>query len=330
MVELPMKRLSIVTTMYKTAAYLPKCIESFLDQDIPAEEYEIILVNDGSPDRDLEIAQEYAAKYPNIRVISHENKGLAGARNSGVAAANGKYLRFVDPDDYIERQGLAKLLDRMDDENLDMLRFNYQMVNEKYESVAKPKDAQIIDYSSGIYDGKKYLCERQGFACFVWTFIYRTELIKGIPFRQGDYFDDTAWIPQVFCAAARVDTVSDVCSYYLQRSDSLVNTSGASGNNKKLEAQLVLVGRLKEKLQDVDPYVRKWYDGMIAKVTLSTLTSCAIYSIDVCKQFINSLDSMSVFPLKPYMVTRNQKVKYLILNISPFWFCKLYGKINKA
>ena len=321
-----MKRLSIVTTMYNTAAYLPRCVDSLLDQDIPAEDYEIILVDDGSPDRDLEIARDYASRHSNIRVISHPNKGLAGARNTGVEAAEGKYLRFVDPDDYIERNCLKVLLDRMEEENLDILRFNYQMVDEDYRNIEKPKDARIIDYTSGIYDGKKYLVERQGFACFVWTFIFRTSLIKPIHFREGDYFDDTAWLPQVFCAAQRVDTVPDVCSYYLQRSGSLVNTAGA---DRRLNAQVVLVRRLCEKLPELDSSVRKWYEGMIAKVALSTLTSAAVHSYSSCSPFIKELRSAGVFPLRPYLTTLSQRIKYSLLNVSPSIFCflfRLYGQ----
>ena len=321
-----MKRLSIVTTMYKTAAYLPRCIDSLLDQDIPAGDYEIILVDDGSPDRDLEIAREYASRHSNIRVISHPNKGLAGARNTGVEAASGQYLRFVDPDDYVERGCLKNLLDRMDEESLDVLRFNYQMVDENYRPIDKPKDARIIDYTPGVYDGKKYLVERQGFACFVWTFIFRTALIKAIPFRQGDYFDDTAWLPQVLSAASRVDTVPDVCSYYLQRSGSLVSTAGS---DRKLNAQVVLVGRLCDKLAAIDPSVRRWYEGMIAKVALSTLTSAAVHSYQSCAPFIRTLREMGAFPLKPYLTTGSQKIKYALLNFSPSLFCLAFHLKSK-
>lgn len=310
--------------MYKTAAYLPRCIDSLLDQDIPAEDYEIILVDDGSPDRDLEIARDYASRHSNIRVISHPNKGLAGARNTGVEAAEGQYLRFVDPDDYIERGCLKALLDRMDEENLDMLRFNYQMVNESYEPIDKPKDARIIDYTPGIYDGKKYLVERQGFACFVWAFIFKTALIKPIPFRQGDYFDDTAWLPQVFCAAGRVDTVPDVCSYYLQRGDSLVNVASVDALKKKLDAQVVLVERLSSKFNENEDPVGCWYRGMCAKIVLSSLTSSALADLPMSIEYAKRYKEMKVFPLKGYLTSFTQKAKYLMMNISPVGFCRLY------
>ena len=134
-----MIRLSIISTLYKTAAYLPRCIDSLLNQDIPSDEYEIILINDGSPENDLEIAKSYASQYHNIKVVSHPNKGLAGARNTGLSIATGQYLCFVDPDDYILPNSFECLLNQMDDEHLDMLRFDYHVVNPLYYYSDKPK-----------------------------------------------------------------------------------------------------------------------------------------------------------------------------------------------
>ena len=107
-------RLSIVVNMYNTASFFPRCMETLLDQDISPESYEIILVDDGSTDNSLALAQEYVTKstsdatMPTIRVEHHANKGLAGARNTGLKAAKGKYLCFVDPDDYIKKQKYLK------------------------------------------------------------------------------------------------------------------------------------------------------------------------------------------------------------------------------
>ena len=323
-------RLSIITTLYRTAAYLPKCVESLLDQDIPASDYEIVLVNDGSPENDLEIASSYAERHPNVKVISQANKGLAGARNTGLAAASGRYVCFVDPDDYVRPCSLKHLLDRMDEADLDVLRFDYQMVDEQYNPLDKPGDAQLIDYAPGIYDGRTYLAERQGFACFVWAFIYRSSVIKdnGISFREGDYFDDTAWLPRVLCAAERVDTVPDVRYFYLQRGNSLVNASSPEALKKKLDAQLVLVGRLQEGLARSEGPVRKWYEGMIAKITLSTLTSAASGMRSECGEYVKRLTSFGVFPLKPYLTTKRQKLKYFALNLSPELFCRAYALVN--
>ena len=223
---------------------MDKCLDTLLHQDLTPEEYEIILVNDGSPDNSLEVAEQYAKRYPNVSVVSYAvNRGLAGARQAGTDVAMGEYLCYVDPDDYIEYESFLPLLERMEREHLDMLRFNYQMVNEEYQPIAKPKDARMIDYSLDVMDGRTYLAEHLGYACFVWAFIYRTALIKesGVRFLQGDYIDDTPWLPQILRKAARVGVSPTVHYYYLQRSNSLVNTVSAESIRRKLDAQLVIV-----------------------------------------------------------------------------------------
>ena len=185
-------RLSIVVNMYNTAKYMPRCMKTLLEQDIPQEDYEIILVDDCSPDNSLEMAKEYATLYKNVRVCTHEkNKGLAAARNTGVDAAKGQYLCFVDPDDYIEKNSLAALLKQMDDEQLDMLRFNYQKVDEEYNNVPDSEIEARFDYTPGVMTGTEFLAHRLGVGCYVWAYIYRMEFVKqtGIRFFEGCFFD---------------------------------------------------------------------------------------------------------------------------------------------
>ena len=93
-------KLSIIVPIYNVALYLRKCVDSLLAQDIT--DYEIILVDDGSPDECPQTCNEYAEKYDNIKVVHQENAGLSAARNSGIAVAQGDYILFVDSDDYLQ------------------------------------------------------------------------------------------------------------------------------------------------------------------------------------------------------------------------------------
>lgn len=125
--------LSIIVPIYKVEPYLRKCVDSLLVQDLSPEEYEIILVDDGSPDDCGKIADEYAARFSNVRGIHQENGGLSVARNTGIMTAQGKYIQFVDSDDYLEPDVLGSLVGRAERDDLDVLRFNYRNVNERYE-----------------------------------------------------------------------------------------------------------------------------------------------------------------------------------------------------
>lgn len=155
-----MKLLSIIVPMYNSEKWLPKCVESLLRQDIPLEEYEIILVDDGSPDGCRKMAEEYSARYSNIIVLTRPNGGTSAARNTGIHTAQGKYLYFVDPDDYILENSLKAILHRMEEESLDVLRFAYTEVDEAGNEAHSVKHPEPIDYSPGVMDGCAFMAER--------------------------------------------------------------------------------------------------------------------------------------------------------------------------
>lgn len=327
-----MLRLSIITTLYKSAGYMDKCLGTLLDQDLSLDEYEIILVNDGSPDNSVDIARKYASEYSNVKVVSYEvNRGLAGARQAGTDEAQGKYLCYVDPDDYIECLSFSTVLAKMEEEQLDMLRFNYRMVNEEGETLIKPQDARIIDYAPGVIDGITFLNERLGYGCFVWAYIYRTSLIKdsGVKFRQGDYFDDTAWLPQIIRRAKRVDSTPEVRYNYYQRTDSLVNATSKDAIVRKLDAELVVVTRLNDQMKLAEPESLKWYRGMNSKLAYSVLSTAAVDVPDRFGEYRKSIKALGVFPLKCSNASKFQKVKIALLNVAPNLFCVLLKIKNK-
>ena len=130
------KILSIVVPAYNVERELKKCIESCLKQDIPQESYEIIIVNDGATDNTLQVATDIAAKHKSVSVINQKNMGLSGARNTGLKYANGKYVWFIDSDDYIKPNVLGNMIRQADDNDLDCLFFRLQRVfdDERFRS----------------------------------------------------------------------------------------------------------------------------------------------------------------------------------------------------
>lgn len=201
-------KLSIIVPIYEVESYLRKCVDSLLNQDI--DDYEIILVDDGSTDNSGVICDEYANKHHTshithhsclIRVIHQPNAGLSSARNSGVKIANGDYLMFVDSDDYIEPNVLGELLAQMERDDLDALRFDYQNVrllaendemsradalNEPltlndvaYEVFEPYKRSHRLenDYSDEVTDGVTFLNTRMSTACYAVMFIIKRSLI---------------------------------------------------------------------------------------------------------------------------------------------------------
>ena len=167
-----MIKLSIIVPIYGVEQYLCKCVDSLLAQDLPASDYEIILVDDESPDACPQICDEYAKEHANIRVIHQTNAGLSAARNAGLKVAKGEYVCFVDSDDYWEENVLGGLMEQVERDNLDVLRFDYKNVNEQYEEFHPNKDPKRdVDLSESVVDGETFLNERLGPGCYACQFI---------------------------------------------------------------------------------------------------------------------------------------------------------------
>lgn len=337
-----MKLLSVIIPLYNSAKWLPKCLDSVLDQDVPLAELEVICINDGSPDNSEEIALKYQQKYPNtIVVLSQENQGPSGARNNGMKHATGKYLCFVDPDDYVEPQVFGGLIKKMTDGDLDMLRFNYQIVDENYKPVEKREFEKQFDYSPCVMSGAELLANRLDIACNIWRYMYRTELITAneIWCFTGDYFDDTPWLPLVLMKAERLDICDTVVYDYQERSDSLVKANSLPRVKKKNQGFLLLIRLLLEEIKglrgekvsydsmkvlrnanlssDLCDKIVLWYQMMIAHCVISLLTSVAIYEYKSRRYVFKELNDLGVFPLSSYRASAKNINKIRAFNSCP-------------
>lgn len=329
--DIKMKTLSFIIPLYNSAQWLHKCLYSVLNQDIPESEIEIICVNDGSPDNSADMAREIAEEHPCIIVIDQENQGPSGARNTGMRHATGKYLCFVDPDDYVEPNVYGGLIRQMEEQQLDMLRFDYQVVNEHYEIIPKRPFELKFDYTPQLMTGTQFLSERLDIACNIWRYIYRTEIIikNNIWCYVGDYYDDTPWLPLVLMTAERMNICDTVVYDYLERSDSLVNAKSPRAVQRKIDGGLMLLEILTDQLKSItDVGVRKWYDRMIAHSVVSLMTLIGAYQYDKRKEYIQQLNRWHIFPLMKYSGNK-QSTKVRLLNFSPRLFLWLLHIKNK-
>lgn len=315
--------LSIVVPIYNVERYLPICIDSLLNQDLPVNEYEIILVDDGSPDRCAAICDEYASKYENIRVIHKENGGLSAARNSGIEVAQGKYIQFVDSDDYLEPNVLKALVEKMEADNLDVLRFDYRNVNENGEEVHPNKDPKrFVDFSIEVCNGLTFLTERLGPACYVVQFMLKTELVKSVPlFREGIRFEDVEWTPRVLTASNRVTSENKIVYNYLIRKGSITNAVTVEKKRKIADDKILLIELIKSQMADRSD--KRWYEGTIAGMVISLLGTVAIDLFDERRKYIKKLRGLEVFPLSDYHLNKGGMRRRDLINLSPGLYCLL-------
>ncbi len=149
-----MIQLSIIVTIYNTEKYLGRCLDSLLRQDLSSDEYEIIVINDGSQNNSGEIVKSYSSEYQHIRFFEPKNSGLFETRNVGITLARGKYIYFVDSDDYISTQVMGKIISFMNKEELDI--FGFGIIKTTRTSIPTPPIEKNLE-GIAIYNGQTYI-----------------------------------------------------------------------------------------------------------------------------------------------------------------------------
>lgn len=312
--------LSIIVPVYNVEKYLRKCVDSLLAQDLSPEEYEIILVDDGSTDQGGKICDEYALSHPNVKVIHQQNGGLSVARNNGIDVAKGKYIQFVDSDDYLEPNVLKALVEKMESDKLDVLRFNYRNVNEQYEVVEPNKDPKrYVNYSDEVCDGLTFLNERLGPACYACQFLVRRELLADCKFKEGVYFEDTEWAPRMLLKASRAASTDMLVYNYLVREGSITQSVDEKKKRKVLDDKLLLIDALKAQMQQVED--KRWYEGMIAQTVISIISYVATNYYPNRKEVLKALVEKDIFPLSTYQANQTGLRKIRWANLSPWLLC---------
>ena len=131
--------LSFIIPVYNTEAYLDECLQSLLNQDIPAADYELVCVNDGSTDGSLQLLRHYEQEYANVTVINQENGGVCRARNTGLRAARGEYVWFFDSDDVLRHNSLGILLEKSRERSCDRIIVGQQCFVDTISSSGTPE-----------------------------------------------------------------------------------------------------------------------------------------------------------------------------------------------
>lgn len=184
--------------------YLPDCIDSLLDQNLNPAEYEIIIVNDESKDSTLRVANNYAATHPNlIIVVDKKNAGVGAARNTGFDLAKGKYLYFLDPDDYLAKNTMTTILSLMEANDLDILTFHSMPVIKRHVPNSLNIEHGVKELV--VQDGISYIANIKHHNEIWWYFIKREFMVNtGIRFIEGKWMEDAILTSELFLKAERM------------------------------------------------------------------------------------------------------------------------------
>lgn len=198
--------LSVIVPIYKGEPYLCKCLDSILNNTY--RNIELILVDDGSPDNSGKICDEYASIDKRVHVIHQLNQGASMAYNNGIKVANGKYITFVDNDDWIESDEFMFAMERIEQTDCDIVLWNY------YEEYKDKQVANCVDLQKYFdTDTIKYgfICDQIG--SYVWRGVYRRETWGNIELPRNTHYEDLATFIDVIMCADKIELI-DKCLYH--------------------------------------------------------------------------------------------------------------------
>ena len=222
-------RLSIIIPFYNVERFISECLDSVFDQDIPLDEYEVICVNDGSPDHSRDIVLEYMTRFPNLRMIEHaKNRKLGTARNTGRTIARGTYIWNVDSDDKIVPNCLAGMLRICEENDLDVLEFGSIQFSPTKQKVM-PRIPQSLNVEIGLDYLERLSAYRVSRMCPVWNKMIRRDFLEenGVFSPEINMGEDIPYSFRILTLAKRLLVTSDC--YYLYRT----NDDSLTGSNWK-------------------------------------------------------------------------------------------------
>ena len=216
--------ISVIVPVYNTEQYLEKCLSSLVSQSY--ENIEIIAVNDGSPDGSMTILERFASMDPRIRVIRTENRGLSAARNTGIDAATGEWLMFVDSDDYVEKDFCAHSLENVVRTNAEIGIVSYRMIS--YDGEIK---GPVIPIENAVLTREQIMerLSRIGLEHYMWNKIFRKDMFDGIRFPEGELWEDVAVLHLLLDRAHKVCLSDEQLYNYVRHPGTIMGSNALRG-----------------------------------------------------------------------------------------------------
>jgi glycosyltransferase involved in cell wall biosynthesis len=333
-----MKQLSIIVPIYNVEPYVERCLRSLEDQDIPKEDYEIICINDGSPDNSRGVVACLQKEFDNIILIDQNNQGVSLARNKGIEKACGKYLLFIDADDYVHINSFARMLKGADEQKAEVSFLSCAILDEegtisKYISyqndisqIYKGIEAYFIARGDGSTDP-----DRMTGVLFKRDFINEHGLFY-LPYVP--YLEDGELIARILCLAERCIFDKNLFLYGTIRPDS-ASSSKNFHSAKTTNGFLLAAGNLKrfQQEEDLDDKRRRFLNQPIVKYVLLAINSSIGWRSSrrlVCT--IKTLKKLGTGRIKLDGCDRNYHLLGDVYNLSPYLSVLaliLYPRINR-
>ena len=324
-------KISFIIPVFNVEKYIKRCILSIENQDIPREEYELIIVNDGTLDNSIEIIKLLQQQFSNIILVNKKNGGLSSARNFGIQYASGKYIWFIDSDDFIDSNVLRTIIDNAYKEDLDVLCFGNKDIypNGKilYPYTSKP---------SKIVTGLEFLRHYQ-LSIAAWTCIAKKTLYTQyhIQFTEGIYHEDYEFILALYehsCKIAYMDIYP--YNYIIKENGTITTNKNSQHIKKRLDSWLCIIKNITHKYPNTtDPSTYSYYANRWCNVykfhALSALILLPLPFNDK-KNYIHKFQEIGCFPIGPCNLNMRRKFIAIIYSKPIFYtgVIAIFGVLN--
>jgi glycosyltransferase involved in cell wall biosynthesis len=261
-------QLSVIIPVYNVEKYVARAISSILQNGLDQADYEIVVVDDESPDASLSIVRDLAVSHPQIKIISQKNKGLGGARNTGIRNASGSYVLFLDADDWINPGMLRNIVDHIAKKGLDILEFGAAGVDPDGKTVF----TNAMTSHGKDYNGLEYV-KRYRYMWSACNKIYNANFLKQneLYFEEHIYSEDFEFFTRVMPKVAKMEAIDLVVAGFYQSADSITRNNDP-GKKQKLYTDLItIIDKLKTALHSADSVAQKDFYLEHAGILVTTL-----------------------------------------------------------
>ena len=325
--------LSFIVPIYNSEKYLEECLDSLLKQDISAKDFEVICINDGSTDSSRDILIKYAKKYDNVKIISQENKGVAEARNRGIIEAKGKYVWFIDSDDFIGTKILKGIAAESDKSNADIIQFG-----------AYTFTGELTLNEKELYANKALPVRSYANNSFVTRELYKKEFLdkNRLMFPTDlQYAEDQVFISETLVYAPQIQRIDKAYYFYRYNQGSTITLADDTATNKRLHSLHKAIFSF-SKLYAKSPECHKAAiaDNLMASLYMLVYTMCGLPSKRY-KEMKKNLQQEGILPYrrpkectlkKSYMVSSENIVgkvfDFIYLHLNTNWGCIVMRRIR--
>lgn len=290
-----MIKLSIIVPVYNVAEYLERCLNSLINQTL--NEIEIICVNDGSTDNSLHILEKFAGLDKRIKIINQKNKGLSGARNTGIKLVQGEYFGFLDSDDWVDLDYFEKLYKRAKNCNADISLGDFIRKGKFKHKIRLKlnKEEEFVGDNEKFYGSQFY-----HFPC-VWNKIYKTSKFNDLRFIEGIFFEDGPYTIQALHRANKVVTCCNTYLYYFVNPNSIVKTLNKKKEQDMYNSSKFILNYIKDNMQIQDKGI--YYETFAQKLWRIKLYS-TVENLYYKKYYIHLL----FWKILVYKIQKNKNV----------------------